>query len=64
MANVLKLAAGVSSSKLNAPPNNCMPSKANIKMNKNNRKSNDIMERIEASNEMTKFRNDDQYLIY
>lgn len=39
-----------------------MPRRANIRMNKNSRNNKLIMDLIEASNEITKFRNDDQYL--
>ena len=45
-----------------SPPNSCMPNKANINMNKNNRKRRLIIERILLSNEMTKFLSEDQYL--
>lgn len=63
MLNESKLAGGVPPSKLNWPPNSCMPSIAKIIMNKNNRKSNEIIERMEFSNEITRFRSDDQYAV-
>lgn len=62
IGNVSKLVGGVPSSKLNCPPKSCMPKSANINMNRNNRNSNDIIERIEFSNDITRFRRDDQYL--
>ena len=62
MANELKLDGGVPSGKLKAPPNSCIPSNAKIRMNKNSRKSSDIIERMELSKEMTRFRKEDQYL--
>ena len=45
-----------------APPNNCIPRSAKIRMNKKRRNSRLMMERIEASSEMTRLRSDDQYL--
>lgn len=41
-----------------------MPSSAKISMNKNNRKSNDIIDLMELSNDITRFLNEDQYLKY
>ena len=63
ITNVSKLASGVPSSKLNAPPNSCMPSRANIKINKKSRNNSDRMDRIELRSEMTRFLSDDQYLV-
>lgn len=63
IGNVLKLVGGVPSSKLNCPPNNCMPSKANIKMNKNSKNSNEMIDLIEFNSDITRFRSDDQYLV-
>lgn len=62
IGNVLKFVGGVPSSKLNCPPNSCMPSSANISMNKNSRKSNDMIDLMELSNDITRFLNEDQYL--
>ena len=57
-----KLADGLPSRKLKAPPKSCMPSSAKISMKRKRRNSNEIMERIELSNDITRFLNDDQYL--
>ena len=51
------------SSKLNLPPNNCMPSRAKMTMNKKSRSSKLAMERILFSREATKLRSEFQYLI-
>ncbi|TMW46699.1 hypothetical protein DOY81_008219 [Sarcophaga bullata] len=40
-----------------------MPSRANISMNKKSRNNNEMMDLIEFNNEITRFRNDDQYLV-
>lgn len=61
IANVLKLAGGVPSSKLNEPPNSCIPSRANIRINRNRRNNNDMIDLIEFNNDITKLRSDDQY---
>ena len=58
-----KLAGGVPSSKLKAPPNSCIPSRAKMRMKRNRRNRRDRMERIELSNDITRFRNEDQYLV-
>lgn len=63
IAKVLKLAGGVPSAKLKTPPNSCIPSKANIRMNKNSRNNKERMDRIEAIKEITRFRSDDQYFV-
>ena len=57
-----KLADGLPSRKLKAPPKSCMPSSAKISMKRKRRNSNEIMERIELSNDITRFLSDDQYL--
>ena len=62
MEKVLKLAGGVPSAKLNAPPNNCIPNNANIRMNRKRRNNRDMIERIELKSDITRFRNEDQYL--
>ena len=59
---VLKLDVGVPSGKLKNPPNNCMPKRANMKMNKNSRKRRDRMEDIAFISAITRFRREDQYL--
>lgn len=41
-----------------------MPSSANISMNKNNRNSNDMIDLMELSNDITRFLNEDQYLLF
>ena len=63
IGKLLKLAGGVPSGKLKAPPKSCIPNKAKIRMNKKSRKSRERIERIELSNEITKFRSEDQYLM-
>jgi len=62
MAKVLKFAGGVPSSKLNAPPNSCIPKRAKIKMKRNRRNSKEMMDLIELSKDMTRLRREDQYL--
>ena len=59
---VLKLAGGVPSGKLNAPPKSCIPNNANIKMNRKRRNRRDMIERMELKRDITRFRNEDQYL--
>ncbi len=51
------------SSKLNLPPNNCMPSSAKMTMNKKSSSSKLAMERILFSSEATRLRSEFQYLI-
>lgn len=63
IGKVLKFAWGVPPSKLNWPPKSCMPSRANIRMNKKSRNSNEMIDRIELSNDITKLRSEDQYLV-
>jgi hypothetical protein len=58
-----KLVGGVPSGRLKAPPNNCIPSSAKIRMNKKSRKSRDMMDLIELSSEITRFLKDDQYFV-
>ena len=62
MEKVLKLAGGVPSGKLNAPPNSCIPNNANIKMNRKRRNRRDMIERMELKRDITRLRNEDQYL--
>lgn len=63
MGKVLKLVGGVPSSKLNCPPNNCIPSRAKMRINKNRRNSNEIIDLIEFSRDITRFLSDDQYFV-
>ena len=63
MTKVSKLASGVPSGKLNAPPNNCIPRRAKIRMKRNRRNSKDRIDRIELRREMTRFLRDDQYFV-
>lgn len=63
MANVLKLASGVPLSKLNCPPNNCIPSRAVINMNKNSRNNKEMIDLIELSRDITRLRKEDQYFV-
>lgn len=63
IGNVLKFVGGVSSSKLNSPPKSCIPSNAKIRINRKRRNNKEIIERIEFNKEITRFRNDDQYLV-
>lgn len=63
MGKVLKFVGGVPSSKLNWPPNSCIPRSANIRMNKKRRNNSEMIDRMELSNEMTRFLRDDQYLV-
>ena len=60
--NELKLEGGVPSGKLKVPPNSCIPSRAKIRIKRNSKSSNDIMDFIELSRETTRLRNEDQYL--
>ena len=48
--------------KFHSPPNSCIPRRAKMRMKRKSRKSRDMMERMELSREMTRFRRDDQYL--
>lgn len=63
MGNVLKLVGGVPSGKLNWPPNNCIPSSAKIRINKNSRNNKEMIERIEFKRDITRLRREDQYLL-
>ncbi len=62
MAKELKFDAGVPSSKLNVPPKSCMPSKANMRMNRKSSNSREMMDFIELSRDTTRFLKEDQYL--
>ena len=58
----LKFDVGVPSGKLKNPPNSCIPRRANMKMNRNSRKSSDKMEDMAFIRAITRFLNEDQYL--
>jgi len=62
MEKELKLEGGVPSGKLNVPPNNCIPKRANIRMKRNNNSNSEMMDFMELSRDMTKFLKEDQYL--
>jgi hypothetical protein len=62
MENELKLDGGVPSWKLNVPPNNCIPRRAKMRMNKNSKSSKDMMDFMELRRETTRLRREDQYL--
>ena len=57
-----KFEVGVSSGKLNDPPKSCIPRRANMNMNKNNRNKRDMMDDKAFIRAITRFRNGDQYL--
>ena len=63
MGNELKLEGGVPSGKLKAPPNNCIPRRAKMRMNRKRRNSKDMMERMELKRDITRFLKEDQYLV-
>ncbi len=60
MLKELKLEEGVPSSKLKVPPNSCMPSRAKIRMKRNRSSSREMMDFMELSREMTRFRSEAQ----
>ena len=62
MENELKFEGGVPSSKLKVPPKSCIPNSAKIKMNRKRSNNKDMMDLIELSKEITRFRSEDQYL--
>ena len=57
-----KLEAGVPKSKLNVPPNSCIPRSAKIRMNRNRSSKSDTMDFREAKSDTTRLRSEDQYL--
>ena len=59
----MKLEGGVPSGKLKTPPNNCIPRRAKMRMNRKRRNSKDMMERMELKREITRFLKEDQYLV-
>ena len=60
--NELKFEGGVPSSKLKVPPKSCIPNSAKIKINRKRSNNKDMMDLIELSKEITRFRSEDQYL--
>ena len=63
ITNVSKLASGVPSEKLNAPPKSCIPKRANIRMKRKRRNRRERMDLIELRSDITKFLNEDQYFV-
>ena len=57
-----KLEVGVPSGKLSCPPKNCIPSRAKMKMKRNNRRRSDKIEDKAFIRAITRFLNGDQYL--
>ena len=57
-----KFEAGVPKSKLKVPPNSCMPSRAKMRMKRNNRSRRDTIDLRELNSETTRLRREDQYL--
>ena len=57
-----KLDAGVPKSKLKVPPNNCIPSKAKMRMKRNKRSKRETIDLRELNSETTRLRREDQYL--
>ena len=49
-------------SKLNVPPNNCIPKSAKMRINKKRSSKRDTIDFREANNDTTRFRREDQYL--
>ena len=60
MEKELKLEGGVPSGKLKVPPNNCIPKRAKMRMNRKSRRSKDMIDFIELSRDTTRLRSDDQ----
>ena len=61
---VSKFDVGRPSGKLKLPPNNCIPSKANIKINRKSRRRRDRMDDMAFVKATTRLRSEDQYLNY
>jgi hypothetical protein len=61
--NELKFEGGVPSSKLKVPPKSCIPNSAKIKINRKRSNNRDMMDLIELSKEITRFRSEDQYTV-
>ena len=62
MLKVLKLAGGVPSGKLKAPPKSCIPNRAKMRMKRKRRKRRERMDLMELNRDITRLRRDDQYL--
>ena len=60
MEKELKLEGGVPSGKLKVPPNNCIPKRAKMRMNRKSKRSKDTIDFIELSRDTTRLRSDDQ----
>jgi hypothetical protein len=60
MEKELKLEGGVPSGKLKVPPNNCIPKRAKMRMNRKSRSSKDMIDFMELSSDTTRLRRDDQ----
>ena len=60
MEKELKLEGGVPSGKLKVPPNNCIPKRAKMRMNRKSRRSKDMIDFMELSSDTTRLRRDDQ----
>ena len=60
MEKELKLEGGVPSGKLKVPPNNCIPKRAKMRMNRKSRSSKDMIDFMELSSDTTRLRSDDQ----
>ena len=59
---VSKFDVGRPSGKLKLPPNNCIPSKANIKINRKRSRRRERMDDMALVRATTKLRSEDQYL--
>lgn len=57
-----KLDVGVPIGKLKDPPKSCIPSNANMKMNRKMRNRRDMIEDKAFIRDITRFRSEDQYL--
>ena len=62
MVIVSKFDVGRPSGKLKLPPNSCIPNKANIKINRNNRRRRERMDDMAFVKATTRLRREDQYL--
>ena len=57
-----KFDVGRPSGKLNFPPNNCIPSKAKMNMNRNKSNRSDRIDEMAFVKATTRLRSEDQYL--
>ena len=62
MVIVSKFDVGRPSGKLKFPPNSCIPSKANIKINRKSRRRRERMDDMAFVKATTRLRSEDQYL--